>query len=137
VYRNYSRWLCDVVIRLAVPPHSGDLEETQVAAVRRLISLGIRDGLNGRNSVALKAPERESSTGRSYEHLPPGRYAEPSRRGGPSRWRSPNWVSRSGCSEDLGIPELGERYETVGGALKGSCRHYWQRRRPPHTRTWT
>ena len=53
-------------------------------AVRRLISLGLRDSLNGRNLVALEAPERESSTGRSNGHLPPKRDAEPSCRGGVS-----------------------------------------------------
>ena len=84
VYRNYSRWLCDVVIRLAAPPDFADVEETQVGAVRRLISLALRDSLNGRNPVALEAPERESSTGRSNGHLPPKRDAEPSCRGGGS-----------------------------------------------------
>ena len=44
---------------------------------------------DGRKPVALEAPERETSTGRSYGHLPPGRYAELRRRVGPSWWRSP------------------------------------------------
>ena len=52
--------------------------------LRRLVSLGIQDDGNGRNLVALEAPERESSTGGSYGHMPPDRDTDASRRAGVS-----------------------------------------------------
>lgn len=54
--------------------------------MRHRKSLGLRDGGNGRNVVALEEPERESSTGGSYGHRPTKRAAESSCRGGVPVW---------------------------------------------------
>jgi chromosome condensin MukBEF MukE localization factor len=42
-----SMRLCDAVMRIGASQDSGDSEEAQVAAVRRLISLGLRDAHDG------------------------------------------------------------------------------------------